>query len=311
MCSPNSKKASWLSKLRRPPIRKEQRVGFWTTVITLIIFSPILIIITLALTVPSASQPPEVMFNFLIVRIIGIDAGILMLLFASWLAINELYVMWESQKQIITNRETTYLNLIKKFDRTFKAVQEESDPDLKADALGDFQDQLHTLCYNYEWNKVKDRIEKVLDCIIPEKLFNEPHAKRYIQFLAIIINRFGEHVIDAISKKWLKEIDKFYDDPNYDTTSISNVLYILLQLRGYSKDYVTELIDDATTRWSELRSQMLEGDLGLAFDELKKRDESSHEEIISYLRRKKRDAKQDKDERAYERLDKMFRRANK
>lgn len=233
-----------------------------------------------------------------------------MALFA-WLAVAELYAIWESRKQIITNREITYSNLTKKFDRALKAVQEESDPEIKALMLNDLQDRLRDLCYNYEWNRVKGEVEKVLDyTIIPEKLFDDSNAKRYVQFLAMIVNRFGEQVIDIISKKWLKELDKFYNDPNY-ASSLSNLLYILLQLRKYSRDYIMKLVDDAATRWTELEFQTLGSDLGAAFDELKKRDESAHEEIISYLRRKMRDAKQNEEKVAYGRLLTIFNMANK
>lgn len=309
MSIPSQKRASWFSKLRRSPIKKEKRAEFWVAVTTMIIVGAVMITIALSFpSVPMSSEAPRIS---LIIRIAMISAGITMMSLFAWLTTNELYAMWESHKQLVTDHETAYLNLIKKFSRAFRAVQEASDPDVKAIMLGDFQDQLRDLCYNYEWNKVKGEIEKVLEYIIPEKLFNEPHAKKYIQFLAIIINRFGEHVISAVSKKWLREIDKFYDDPDYGTSSISNVLYILLQLRGYSKDYLTKLIDDATRRWSELKFHILVGDLGVAFDELKKRDESAHEEIISYLRRKMGDAKQDKEEGVYGRLNTLFKMANR
>lgn len=310
--APSQKRASWLSKLRRPPIWKgKRRTEFWTTAVIVEITGPIFIYTFYSLF----STSPESARTFsLITAITGIGAIVAFMVLFAWLAIAEHYAIQESKKRLIAQCEATYLNDIKNFDRIKKAVQEESDPDLKTEALGDFQDQLHTLCHHYEWSKVKDKIEAVLEDIIPEKLFDEPHkphAKKYIQFLAMIIDCFGENVIGIIGKKWPKEIDKFYDDPNYDTTSIYYVLHILLQLRGYSKDYLMKLIDDAVTRWTELRFQTLIGDLGLAFDELKKRDESAHEEIIAYLQRKRRDAKQNKEDIAYNRLSTLFKMANK
>jgi len=311
MSLPSQKKANWLVafKFRRPPIWKgKQRIEFWTTTIIIEIMSPISIYVFYILF--SASPESAKTFS-LTTTIVAIGAMISLMVLFTWLAIAELYAIREYRKQLVAERKATYLDFTKKFDRAFKAVQEESDPDLKKEMLGNFQEQLYTLCRNYEWNIVKDRIEKVLEDVIPEKLFDDPYAKKYLQFLAMIINRFGEHVIDIISKRWLKEIDKFYDNPDYDTASIPHVLYILLQLRGYSKDYLMKLIDDAATRWSKLKFQLFQGDLELAFGELEKRDESAHEEIISYLHRKMRDAKQNNEEEAYGRFNTLFKMANK
>jgi hypothetical protein len=217
----------------------------------------------------------------------------------------------ESRKQSIISPEVAYSNLTKKFNRALKAVEETSDPEIKALMLDGLYDGFRDLCYNYEWEKVKGEVEKVLDyAIIPEKLFGDPNAKKYVQFLTVIISRFGEQVTDAISKKWLRELDRFYNDSNYDKSSLSNLIFILLQLHGNSKDYIMKLIDDAATRWSEREFQVLQSDLGIAFNELKKRDELAYEEITSYLRRKMEDAKQHK-EASYNRLYQLFEMANK
>jgi hypothetical protein len=205
----------------------------------------------------------------------------------------------ETPQQSIISSEVAYSNLTKKFNRTLKAVEQTSDPETRALDLDKLYDEFRDLCYNYEWDKAKGEVEKILDyAAIPEKLFGDPNAKRYVQFLAVVINRFGEHVIDIISKKWLGELDRFYNEPNYcDKTSIPNLLYVLLELRRYSKGYVMKLVDDAATQWS--------------VHELKKRDESAHEEIVSYLRGKWEDAKRSGQKIAQDRLKTLFDMANK
>ncbi len=306
---PIQKGTNSLSKFfRRPPIEKEKRPMVWITMITMLIMGVTVIAIAFSLSVTPAL--PNMGNQILVGKISLILFGIGLLSFFAWFTTNELYNMWKSQQLLITKRNTTYTNRINAFKEASDAVQEASNTDIKAIMLDNFQDKLRTLCDNYKWNEVKDEIEKTLECVIPEKLFHESHAEKYIQFLAMIINHFSEQVTTAINQKWLKEIGKFYDDPNYDTTSISNVFNILLQLHEYSKNYLMKLIDDASTLWSNPKWQTLGSDFRDAFYQLKKRDDSEHKDIVSYLRLKMEEAKKLNKEDSFGRLYTLYKMAN-
>jgi hypothetical protein len=183
------------------------------------------------------------------------------------------------------------------FDRSFKALQEVSEPRAKATMLDHFQPKLRSLCYDYDWKEVEDRIEEVLE-YMPEKLSNDPHALNYLQYLAMIINRYSEHTRDAIREKWLDELEDLYNDPKYETNS--NILEVLQELHQYSKECLMKLIDDSATRWGDQRFQNLASHIDLK--ELKKRNEAAFTEILGNLRRKMNEADRNKEEKAFERL---------
>lgn len=161
-----------------------------------------------------------------------------------------------------------------------------------------FQPELRSLCYDYDWNEVKDRIEKVLEYIIPKKLSDEPHVLNYLQYLAMIINRYGEHTISTVKEKWLEELEYMYNDPKYETSC--NFLGMVQELHGYGEDYMMKLIDDSVIRWSDERFQNLANNI--EFWELKRRDEVAHKKVLQYLCRKMNDAERNKEDKAHDRL---------
>ena len=163
--------------------------------------------------------------------------------------------------------------------------------------LDNFQPKLRSLCYDYDWKEVEDRIEEVLE-YIPKKLSNDPHALNYLQYLAMIINRYSEHTIDAIREKWLDELEDLYNDPKYETNF--NILEILQELHQYSKECLMKLIDDSVTRWSDQRFQTLASHIDLG--DLKKRNEAAYTGILGNLHRKMNDADRNKEEKTFERL---------
>jgi molybdopterin-guanine dinucleotide biosynthesis protein A len=190
------------------------------------------------------------------------------------------------------------------FDQAFEAVQEASDLRAEATMLDYFQEALRDLCYNHDWNQVEGRIEKVFD-YIPKKLSNEPNALRFVQFIAMIVNRFAEQTRDKIGEKWLDELEKLYSDPRYETDS--NVLYVTQELVQYDVEYLKKLIDDASTRWSDSRFQALAAHIG--FSELKKRNKEAYKDILRYLLGKMNDAGRNKEEKSQERLVFLYNRA--
>lgn len=190
---------------------------------------------------------------------------------------------------------------LRSFDEEFRAVQQESEPKTKARVLDYFQPELRNLCYNYKWDDVKERIEKVLE-YLPNQLSNSPHVLDYLQYIGMIINRFAEHTRDKIGEKWLDELEKLYDDPRYETNS--NILNILQELVQYDAYYLRKLIDDSSTQWSDQRFQVLVNQIG--FLELKKGNEKAYEGILRYLRQKMGDAERNKEEKAHERLDLLY-----
>lgn len=177
---PSQKRISWLSRLGRFSVKKENRAKFWTTVtIPMGIFGPIIIYI--ALSFPSALLPPEAILTFLIIKITMIGSGILMISLFAWFSTSEVYAMWKSRKQVITNRKTTYLNLIKNFDDSFRHLKDTTEPTVKATMFDDFQNHLHNLCYDLDWNdEIRTRIQQVLD-YIPKKLSDDSGISYYLE----------------------------------------------------------------------------------------------------------------------------------
>lgn len=298
--SSTEKKKGWRSRLRLS-IRKERRLEIWEMAIALVISGPILIVIMVTLT---SSEPltSQASLVYIFIKILSIGVGIGLTAWGILLASNLVYDWWEPRQRLIRSSRAAYLKVTKDFDNAFEAVQQVSDTTTKRIMLTDFQSQLVKLS-KYEWNQVKDRIEKVLDCLIPNKFSNEPHVTLYIHFLAIVINHFGENVIPAISKKWLKESERMCDDPDYSTDDLSMIFGMLQELHGYSEDYLERLIDDAT-RWTQLKFSLLSNNFG--FSELKERDEIAYSRVLQYLRRKMDDAGQNENDEVFKRLETLY-----
>ncbi len=294
-------KKGWRSRLRLS-IRKEGRLDIWMTAIALVISGPILIIIIVPMA-PSVSLEPQASFTYIFVKIFSVCVGIGLTAWGVLLTSNLVYDWWGPRQRLIRSRRDAYLKVTKDFDNAFDAVQQVSDTTTKGIMLKDFQSQLVKLC-EYEWEQVKDRIEnKVLGCLIPDKFSNDPHSKLYIQFLAMIIDRYGQNAVEKISKKWLTEFERMYNDPNYRTDVISMTFGIFQELQGYNENFLESLIDDAT-RWTEMKFNLLSNNIG--FSELKKRDEIAYNRVLQYLRRKMDDAGQNKNDEAFKRLETLY-----
>ena len=301
---------TWFSKFfQEVSFERGLRDNVWLAMVILAIFGATAIAIAISFLSTTALQ--KTTFVFLEIYTM-ISAGILFITLSALFMITELMAMRKNQQMLIIKRNNAYKNQIDTFREALDAVQETSDLDLKTEMLSNFQDKLLNLCQNYKWMEVKEQIEETLNCLIPENLFNEPkpHGKRYVQILSIIIGNFGEHVTLTINKRWLKDINKFYEDPNYDTTSISNVLSILLQLHGYSKNYLIKIVEDATM-WSKLKWQILANNFEVAFSEIKKRDYTGYKEIVSYLRLKMESSKKQNSEISFERLHTLYKMATR
>jgi len=285
------------SKLRFS-IRKDKRIDFWMVAFTSGMIGAIMILMVLSL--PSKPLTPQASLAENFTKIPMIASGIVGIVVCILLASNLLLDIRNDRKK----RQIPYLTSTKDFDEAYEAVIEVHEPSLKKDMLTRFQPKLNVLC-NYQWNNAKDRIEKTLTNIIPDKLSNDPPI--YLQFLAMILHSFGEHVTDTINKKWLKDIENLYNAPDWHESSISYVLYILQELKGYSEDFMETLIDDAVTRWSSLKFTAYASYIDLS--QLKKRDESGYRKILRYLRRRMDDATRNKQQEALARLDKLYSRA--
>jgi hypothetical protein len=298
--SSTEKKKGWRSRLRLS-IRKERRLEIWEMAIAMVISGPILAIIIVTIA-PSEPLEPQASLIFYFMKIFSICVGIGLTAWGVLLTSNLVYDWWEPRQRLIRNRRDTYLKVIKDFNNAFEAVQQVSDTTTKRIMLTDFQRQLVKLT-EYEWNQVKDRIEEVLDCLIPDKFSKEPHVRSYIAILNIITHHYCENVIHIINKKWLKELEGMYDDPNYPTDDIVIILNILQKLHGYSADYLEKLIDDAT-RWSQMKFSLLSHNIG--FSELKERDETAYNRVLQYLRRKMDDAGKNESEETFKRLETLY-----
>jgi hypothetical protein len=292
---PVQKGSRWLSKLKRVPVKKGRRAEFWETTIVMMIGGAVLMGFVYSYSPASISQ--EAILAFLVAKYTALGVGILMLALSVWLTVAELVAVWELRSQPIKDRKAAQLNFFREFDEALEAVQEVHDPDLKVDMLYRFKDKLTALCKTYRWEQAKDKVGKVIE-LIPQRLSIGPQV--YVQFLTMLVSCYGQHVAGTIKAKWLTEIESLYDDPNYRTDSISNVLYLLQELHEYSANYIEKLIDDAATQWTELKFQLLAHNID--FSEVKRRDALAHKTILSYLRRKMDDAAKNKEDKAYDRL---------
>lgn len=277
-------------------VGREKRPRFWTIMIIMAIGGSILIALGLSLPFPVPISANWVLYY---AKVFLIGGGIAILLVFTVFTTIELYLGWESRKK----RMITCLKLFKDFDDAFNVVQEVSAPELKMDMLRRLRSKLVPLCNSCSWKEAKDRVGKVLE-FMPEKLSSE--SSLYLQFLTIIIQSYGEIVVEIISKKWLKEIQNLYDDTQ-SNFSLIDVLYILQELHGYDYSFMEKLIDDATLYWSEFRFDMLADHIGFA--ELKKRNPSAHELILKYLLRKLEDATKGKEDEIKKRLRFLYNKA--
>jgi hypothetical protein len=296
----SEKKKGLLSRLRFS-IRKERRIDVGQSAIASVIFGPILIIIMFTI-VPSETLASQASVAYTFIKIASICVGIGLTAWGALLLSNLLLDTWEARQRPIRQRRNEYLKVTKDFDNAFEAVQQVSDTTTKRIMLTDFQKQLVKLT-KYEWNQVKDRIEEVLGCLIPDNFSKEPHMRSYIAILNMIIHHYCENVIHTINKKWLKELEGMYDDPNYPTDDIVIILNILQKLHRYSADYLEKLIDDAT-RWSQMKFSLLSHNIG--FSELKERDETAYNKVLQYLRRKMDDAGKNESEETFKRLETLY-----
>ena len=294
------KKKGLLSRLRLS-IRKEKRREIWEMAIGMIIFSPFLII-SMVTIAPSEPLEPQASLIFYFMKTFAISIGIVFTAWGVLLLSNLVYDWWEARQRPIRQRRNEYLNVIKGFDNAFEAVQQVSDTTTKKIMLSDFQSQLSKLT-EYEWSLAKDRIEKVLDLLIPEKFSDDPHAKLHIQFLNIIIDKYGQIVTERISKKWQREFERMYNDPKYRTDYISTIFSILQELHGYDEDFLERIIDDST-RWTQMKFSLLSQSIG--FSELRKRDEIAYKNVLRYLRRKLDDAGKSENDETFKRLETLY-----
>jgi hypothetical protein len=290
----DQKSSSGLSRLRTS--LTEKRTGFWTIIIIAGISGLILTALGLNLPFPIPMSANWVLY-YAKMFIMGI--GIALLLICTALMSVELYVGWESRKK----HTITCLKLLTDFDDAFNMVQEVSAPELKVDMLHRLRSKLSPLCSSCSWKEAKERVGKVLE-FMPEKLSSE--SPLYLQFLTMIIHSYGENVVEAVKKKWLKEIENLYDDTR-SSFSLTDVLYILQELHGYDYSFMEKLVDDATLYWSKLRFDMLADHIGFA--ELKKRSPQAHKLMLKYLLRKLEDATKGQEDEIKKRIRFLYNKA--
>jgi hypothetical protein len=210
----------------------------------------------------------------------------------------------DSHKRMTKEQEIAYLSAIRDFKNAFHAVQEVSEASTKLKMLFDFQDQLNQLCQRYKWNQMKEEIGKVLMCIIPDKLTNDSLGKKYVQILAIILDCYKETVVNIISTKWGKELEKLFNDPDYRTDDVAVLFVMLQQLNRYSEDYLEKIVDDAAIKWSKLKFSLLAYNIGFA--KLRDSDYTAYARMLSYIRRKMEQSVKDNKEEESRRLEIIY-----
>jgi len=290
-------KIGWVSRLRKP-IRADKRMDMFVTSISMLVLPITLFAITLSIS--TETIPAQNMFMFNVIKVSSIGAGISIELIGAFIGLNLMLDVIESRKQLSQKRETAYLTILKDFDSAFDAVQQVSEPSTKLKMLYDFQGQLNKLCKGYEWNQVKERIDRVLEYLIPNKLVNNPFGKRYIQILAVILDRYNENVLGFIKNKWKGELERLFNDPNYRTDDIALLFVILQQLNGFSEEFLETIIDAATTHWSTLKFGLLVNNI--KFAKLKESEETAYARVLVYIRRKMEQAAQANKEEERKRL---------
>lgn len=245
-----------------------------------------------------------------ILLVIGIVVGGILILWG----------VWESKRQKVPTRIDKTLQPLKwikgklgqkpeyslaQFDDSFRQLKETTQPKTRAIKLDYFQPKLRSLCYDYHWNnEVKDRIMSVLEDI-PKSLSEEPNINYYLQFLGMMIHRYG-NTISIIKEKFLHELENLYDDIKFETNG--QVLSLLQELHEYNEQYMMQLINDAITRWSDQRFQSLGGSIELW--ELKRKDKEAHQRVVDYISRRMGEAERE-DEKTWRRLKKLHELGNR
>jgi hypothetical protein len=162
-----------------------------------------------------------------------------------------------------------------------------------------FQPELHHLCYKLPWNdEVKLRIAKVLEHI-PDRLTEDPHINRYLQYLGMILNCHGKHTKEIVKTKFLKELEDLYNNPKFKNNSA--ILDLLQKLHDHSENYIMKVIDDAGYQWDDERFNALMNNI--AFWEL---NEEVHERILRYLSQKMDSAEKYNDEKTRSRFQRLY-----
>jgi hypothetical protein len=295
--TPTKERAFWLSNLVR--LRRKEGVPkaeFWTIIIAVEVILPFAIYTFLNLLFILPLTLEARLFG-----IITVGAMIFLMTFFALLAVNELYTEWTLRKQLIIQRNTAYQNALETFDRSFEALQEATQPKTKEIRLDDFENCLRNLCNNFSWDtEVSRRITDVVK-YIPLMLVDDLLANRYVFFLNIIINSYGRYAIPMIKERFLTDFEKMYNSPKFETNF--QVLYILMELHGYSEDCMMRIVDDAAYRWSDNRFQAFGSDLDMAFSRMSKRDPENYRKFFKWLDAKMQDAERNNEGKAQNRLE--------
>lgn len=298
-----TQKKSLFSKLRFS-IREEKRMGFWMVATTGIIFGPTMMLIMLSFPEPVL---PQKLLEYYFTKILAIVGGLTYAILGFLIASNLILDTWESKRRLAVRRQNAYAKTIKDFDNAFDAVQTSTHPYTKTARLSDFKSQLFKLS-KYEWNQVNDRITKVLDNLIPDKIAEDTLNQQYIQILVIIFERFKPDVINIVRKKWMSELEKIYSNFNYDsehTENISHVFNMLQEMQDYREDYLEKLVDDALNQWSKLKFDLLVSNIG--FGKLRTIDEMAYKRVLQYICREMNLAAQNNKEQDLKRLETIYR----
>jgi hypothetical protein len=299
MPAPNQKGVGRLSKLRRNPIRKEKRVEFWTNMIILIIVGAITMVVDFSFG--SVSLPQGEIFPFLLARYTMLGFGILIIALSVWFMTTELYAEWESRKQLIADRKSSYLNTMKSFDNSFQGLRKATQPETREIRLDDFENWLRVICNDFVWdNEVGNRITEVLK-YIPDKLSDDSLVDHYVSWLKMIINGHSKHTAPMIKEKFLTELEKIYDSPKLVKTD-HDVIYILIRLHEYDGEYLIRLVNDAANRWSDIRFIELASTIEEGFSGLSRRSQEEYRKFYDRLDEKMEVAERNKDEKAFSKL---------
>jgi hypothetical protein len=290
---PSQKKTSWLSKLKRPPTPKENRLGYWIVMISMMILG--IALLTFQAGLSSELLQKGGFFDLLV----GIGIGIVMIVLSAWLLINELYNMWDSRKQYATQRKTAYINTITAYNDALASLKKASQPQTLEIRLDEFENRLRALC-SLNWDEnVSSGIEALFK-YIPDKMSDDSHVDRYVFWLKMIISSHSKETIPLIKERFMPELEKMYENPKLMKTDC-DVLYILMEIHGYDGDYLLEVADDAAYQWSLVRFNELADYFKTRFAELKKRSPEDYRKFCDKLDEKMQKA-EGRDTQAFDRL---------
>lgn len=303
LISRHSKKIQLETTMRRTPrlrfsVRKEKRMDVLMVAFVLVIFGPTLIMMILSF--PSEPLSPQESLSYQVMKIIAIGMGISFTMLGIWMVSNLFLNVWGERKQSIADRNNALQKIVEDFDKSFRDLKQATQQKTKKMLLDDFQNKLRDLCYEYPWNEEKSvRITEVLN-YIPNKFIDNPNANSYLLFLGFIVHREKDHTTKMIREKFLVELEKSYNNPQFETDP--KPIGLLQELHEYSEEYMMKLIDDAssTTKWSDQKFQALGKSIELW--ELKKKDIDAHARISQYIISKMEDAEKNNDEVAWKRL---------